>query len=158
MTLTAQWSPVHSDHQACLQISYCPACLQLTAKGLQPPLSLLEQAAESTAGCRPAQPLLPKPQSTHISGHATMSLILTARTAAQGAPLQESSQAELREPGGNTPPPELPELRSNCGTRRAKFAKLLAEQVGRPCRACGVTGSVLKCRMACIRGKPSDAG
>ena len=51
-------------------------------------------------------------------------------SAAQGAPLQESSQAELREPGGNTPPSELPELRSNCGTRRAKFAKLLAEQVG----------------------------
>ena len=47
----------------------------------------------------------------------------------QGTPLQESSQADLREPGGNGLPSELPELRSNSGTRRAKFAKLLAEQV-----------------------------
>ena len=50
--------------------------------------------------------------------------------------MPESSQADVREPGGNTPPSEMPELRSNCGTRRAKFAKLLAEQVN--LKACGV--------------------
>ena len=83
-------------------------------------------ACKTNKGCWNA----PKERCT--SAYQKMTSTLSIQTAAQGAPLHESSQAELREPGGNTPPPELPELRSNCGTRRAKFAKLLAEQVGRP--------------------------
>ena len=71
----------------------------------------------------------------------------------QGAPLLEPAQPEPREPGGNAAPPEQPELRSNCNTRRTKFQKLLAEQVRTVIQhtegGAADAESTARCRLAC---------